>query len=342
MRHYLVSAFAFAGFLCTAPILSAAGAECVGPNLFYDLPAEEQAALRSAAESHPFATGNFWIAEKGERRMVIVGTYHMDDPRHAQSMAALGPEFERMSKLLVEAGPEEEKALVARLAREPELMFITEGPSLIDQLPAPTWEKLSTAMNRRGVPSFMAAKFQPWYASLMLAIAPCQMVAGEQPKGLDGQLIETAEARGLPVEALEPYDMLFGLFDEFQDEDMVRMIDTTLAMDDWGEAMAVTLADLYFTGDARLMWELSRVYSYDLPGYSRAEIDAEFDRLEKVLMVNRNRAWIPVIEQAAEGGDLMVAFGALHLAGEEGVLNLLADAGWMLREMDYSLEETPE
>jgi uncharacterized protein YbaP (TraB family) len=46
-------------------------------------------------------------------------------------------------------------------------------------------------------------------------------------------------------------------------------------------------------------------------------------------MINRrNRAWVPVISAAATKGPLVVAFGALHLSGSEGVLNLLVQDGW--------------
>ena len=47
-------------------------------------------------------------------------------------------------------------------------------------------------------------------------------------------------------------------------------------------------------------------------------------------MTRRNRAWLPVIEAQAAKGQLVVAFGALHLPGETGVLNLLAQNGWKI------------
>jgi uncharacterized protein YbaP (TraB family) len=40
-----------------------------------------------------------------------------------------------------------------------------------------------------------------------------------------------------------------------------------------------------------------------------------------------------VIEEAASAGPLVVAFGALHLSGEDGVLNLLAKSGWTIEPL---------
>ena len=46
------------------------------------------------------------------------------------------------------------------------------GPTLTDQLPPEVWTDLSTALANRGIPAFMAAKFRPWYISVMLGMPP--------------------------------------------------------------------------------------------------------------------------------------------------------------------------
>ena len=45
----------------------------------------------------------------------------------------------------------------------------------------------------------------------------------------------------------------------------------------------------------------------------------------------RNRAWIPVIEAAAEG-PVLAAFGALHLSGKDGVLTCCKAEGFTLEQ----------
>jgi uncharacterized protein YbaP (TraB family) len=73
--------------------------------------------------------------------------------------------------------------------------------------------------------------------------------------------------------------------------------------------------------------------SRSLPGYTPERIDAEFARMEELLMAARNRAWIPVLTDAAAAGPVFAAFGALHLSGEDGVLNLLQAEGFTLEEL---------
>ena len=180
------------------------------------------------------------------------------------------------------------------------------------------------------MPSFLTAKMQPWYAAILLGIAPCAMAQDDLNHGLDHLLIEAAIARDLPITALEPYDTLFKIFEDLSKEDILSMLKTSLVSEDQSEDLAVTLVELYFKGESRLLWEVSRQMAYDTPQMTRETADAEMAKMEEVMMAKRNRAWIPVITKAAETGPVLVAFGALHLSGEEGVLNLLKADGWQL------------
>ena len=55
---------------------------------------------------------------------------------------------------------------------------------------------------------------------------------------------------------------------------------------------------------------------------------------DEVLLKRRNHAWMPRI-LSREEEQLVVAVGALHLSGEEGVLNLLAQAGYALTRAPF-------
>lgn len=326
-RFLALAALAFS-FLA-APLF----AQCNGKNLFAEMAPERLAALTAAAESVPFPRGNYWRATRGDQVITIVGTYHFDDPRHAPNLATIAPAITAATTVLVEAGPDEEKALLDLISRDPGKMMIMEGPSLLEQLPPEVWTDLSAALALRGIPGFMAAKMQPWYVAVLLAMPPCAMPQMQGAKGLDGMVIDTATAAGVPVRALEPFDTVFGIFDAMNHDEMVAMIQSTLAVDDQSEDYNATLADSYFAGESRIIWEYMREVSYSLPGYSREDVDADFARMEELLMNSRNRMWIPVLTEAAAAGPVFAAFGALHLSGEHGVLSLLQAEGFTLEEL---------
>lgn len=310
-----------------------AAAQCVGQNLITALPAAEQATLRAAADSQPYANGNYWQATRGDQVIHLIGTYHFDDPRHAPTLATLAPILKTAQTLLVEAGPDEEAALQDRLSREPELMITTEGPTLPELLPPADWQRLTRALSDRGIPAFMAAKFRPWYLTMLLSIPACDMATAATSKGLDKQLMDAATAQGLTVQALEPYDTLLGVFEALPQADQLDMITSALAMEEKSADMAITLADAYFAQESRLIWEFMRRETLKLPDYTPERVAQEFATMEQALMITRNRAWIAVIEEAAAKGPALVAFGALHLSGDEGVLHLLEQRGFVLERL---------
>lgn len=303
-------------------------AECTGQNILTTMDPATLAPITAAANAVPYPTGNFWTATKGDASLTIVGTYHLDDPRHDATMAALAPRIDAATTVLLEGGPEEEQAMKDRMATDPSIMIMPDT-TLPQLLSAEEWERLSVAMAARGIPPFMAAKFQPWFLSVMLSIPVCKMAELDQD-GLDGKITEHALAAGVPVRALERYDTVFTLFESFPVDDQLSMIRSSLAMESRADDYFTTMADLYFEGRSQMIWELMRAEAVALPGYTPEKIAADFAIMEEVLIHARNRAWIAVIEETAETGPALVAFGALHLPGEDGVLALLERAGWAI------------
>ncbi|WP_103334458.1 TraB/GumN family protein [Pseudotabrizicola formosa] len=321
--------------LLAAPLASAAHAACNGTNLFAQMAAEDRSRLEQAAAEQPFHQGNLFRATKGDQQITLVGTYHLGDPRHDQMLAAVTPHLDSATTLLVEAGPEEEAALMAAVAQDPNL-FIMPDTTLPELMEPAEWQTLSTAMTARGMPGFMAAKFQPWYISVLLAVPPCMMaeVQAQASQGLDHRIIDAAQDRDIPVQALEPYDTVFTLFDSFSRADQIAMLRASLAIEDQAEDYITTLADSYFAGDSQLIWELMRDISLQMPGYTPEQVEQDLEKMEQALLVTRNRAWIPVIEAAAAKGPVVAAFGALHLPGDHGIPYLLDQQGWTVTPLE--------
>lgn len=308
-------------------------AQCSGTDLIAALPDESRAELMAQTAAVPYASGLFWKATRGDEVVHLMGTYHMADPRNDGLLAALRPTLEAATRLLVEAGPEEMSALKTRVGKEPGLMLNLTGPTIPELMSQQDWEKLTEALDRRGVPAFMAAKFKPWYLTMLLSIPPCAMHAMGEGKGLDALLIDEALKRDVPIQALEPYDTVFGIFGALPEKDQLSMITATLGLDDKSEDMSFTMAESYFAEEGRLIWEFTRREAQSVPGYAPDQAERDFATMEQVMMVQRNERWIPVIEAAAKDGPVLAAFGALHLSGEKGVLSLLEQAGFTLERL---------
>ncbi len=309
------------------PTLAQAG-QCHGQNLIAALPPGERAALAAKADV-PFAQGNLWRATKGSQTILFAGTFHMADPRFVPMVAQLEPYLGTATALYVEAGPGEQTALKAKVLQDPSLMFLTNGPTLTQQLSDADWQRLSAALKARGMVPTLAAKMQPWLLASMLEMPACMFpISAGSDAGLDKLLMDRAAVLHLPVKALEPFDAVLGIFAKFTVADQLAMLTQTVASDAASDDMATTLADSYFAGQSRLYWELTRAQMLTLPGMTAPEADREMALVDTAIIASRNAAWIPVLERGAQNGPIIAAFGALHLPGETGVLNLLAKRGW--------------
>jgi uncharacterized protein YbaP (TraB family) len=333
----LLSACLAGGAWAQAEVGAEAGAtqvRCDGVNLLDTMAEADRRALIAATDAVPYPRGHLWRATRGDAVVHLVGTYHLDDPRHAATMARITPLLDAATTVMVEAGPLEEAALMADLARDPSLMVNTDGPTLREALTDPEWQLLADAMRARGMPPFMVSKFRPWYVSMLLALPACDLDSLAQSKGgLDGMVIDYAQTQGKPIQALESHNTVFRLFEGMPMEEQLGMIRSSLALEPYAADYAVTLADAYFAGESRLIWELTRQMTLKMPGQNIAQVEADFAKMEQVLMTDRNRAWIPVIEAAAKDGPVVAAFGALHLPGETGVLRLMEQAGFTLEQL---------
>jgi hypothetical protein len=309
-------------------------AQCGGTNLFDALAPQTQAALRAGAEAEPFAQGLLWQARRGNDRITLAGSFHFGDPRHAATLAALAPYLQSAATLLVEAGPDEEAALKIAMATRLDLLFVPSGPTLPERLPEPDWQRLAAAMQARGVPAFMTAKFKPWYAAMTLSLSPCAMAAiAAGGKGLDALLIAIAQEQGLPIEALEPYDAALRIFDDLPDAGQIDLILSALATADRADDYTATLADAYFAEDTRLIWEFTRHDAETNSGLAAEAVAEQMVLTEDLLLARRNRAWMQVLLPALNRGPALVAVGALHLPGRAGLLNLLQAEGFTLSRL---------
>lgn len=307
--------------------------ECHGQNLIAALPPDQLAALKAEADV-PFAHGNLWTATRDGQEITLAGTYHLNDPRFDATLTRLAPALAQATALLVEAGPVEEAALKDAVTRDPGLMFLTTGPTLPEQLSPHDWDSLSKALRARGMAPFMAAKMQPWLVATMLDMPACLFpLQTGADQGLDKRLIALATARGLPVHPLEPYDTALKIFAQFSPADQLALLTQTLAMDASSDDMARTLSDSYFAGESQLFWAYSAKAMLDQPGMTPELAARETDLISRAMISSRNAAWIPVLEAAARQGPVLAAFGALHLPGETGVLNLLARDGWTVKAL---------
>ena len=313
-----------------------AAAACDGTSYLDQISDAQRTQLDTSVANMPYAEGLVWEATKGADTITVVGTMHIYDPRLEALRAKLADTITTADLVMLEATPEEEAKLQDLIVTDPGRLFIVDGPTLPELLDEETWNLIADAAQQRSIPPFMAAKMQPWYLSLTLAIPTCamtDMVAGV--RGLDQMIIQDAEAAGVPLQAVEPFTTLFDVFNGDSIEEQVDMLRVNMLAPELQQQMFVAMLDRYFAEDVGRLWELSRVAMSDVPGFDPDEGAAMFEEMQDALLTTRNKNWIPVILEAAQANDdIVLAVGAAHLIGESGVLRLLENDGWSLSRIE--------
>lgn len=129
---------------------------------------------------------------------------------------------------------------------------------------------------------------------------------------MDRELLALAEKAGKPTEFLES---------PAQQSDFLERAVTVECLSD------VLEKRLYRDGEANL----ERSYRAGAP-----QMPHRTDRcpeIEKVLTVERSKAWLPRLKSYAASGGVFVAVGCLHLVGPDGLVELLRARGYVVERV---------
>ena len=311
--------------------------DCSGTDLLPQMDTEARLKLEARAGIAPFPEGLFWRATKADTRLTIFGTYHVPHADTAAQFEALLPLAEAADFSWFEMDHDDQKAFEKRAATDASIMFITDGPTLPDLLPEDDWQRLRAAMAERGFPSFFTAKFKPIFVSMMLGISPCQAKAQKSGEaGIDARLSRALSDAGHDTRSIEDTMTTMRVLDAFSQEEQIAMIKLTLDLPISPDDLQETMLSLYRKGRISVLWEYGRALSIE---YGGPTAESDFAIFERVLLSDRNRAWIDEIEAQAPGHDVFIAVGAGHLPGKTGLLNLLAQRGFAIEPLPLAPQD---
>lgn len=305
-------------------------ANCNGTDRRPHLSAEQRAMIEGDRAKTPFSTGNHWIAQKGDRTLHVIGTFHLNDTRLDPIVRRLEPLIAAADVVMFEITVADQKAFEKNLAKDFSPALITSGPTLIEMMSPDAWGKLAKHANAAEVPAWMAAKMRPWFLTFALAIPPCMKRQKESAvNGLDRRLTRLAEKYDVPQVSLETIEQALNMFEKYPLQRQVEMLETSIAMLGATSDDLATSAAAYFEESAFEAVTYSKIVFYEKVDLAPAEMDRIWSEGLADLLDHRNLAWMPEI-QKQDGQNIVVAVGAAHLPGESGLLALLEQQGYSL------------
>jgi len=166
------------------------------------------------------------------------------------------------------------------------------------------------------------SKMRPWMLAVTLTGFELTRAGYSQAEGVDVHLFERARADGKEVIALETVEFQVGLFTGMPEGISEAFLRHTLDELDSVIPQVDEIIDFWQAGDVDKVEGLL------------GEAYAEYPDLFRRLVSDRNRTWLPRLEALLAGErPAMAVIGALHLVGEQGVVELLLRAGYAVEQL---------
>ena len=269
--------------------------------------------LADTGRSH----GLLWeLSKTGQQPAYLFGTIHSEDPAVVELPAPVKQAFDASNSVVLEMLMDTDTMRYSSTA-----MLMLDGRSLSDVIGMPLYEKVSAAIASRGIPERVLNRMKPWAAAVTLSTP-----ALETGQILDLVLYQDALQQDKAVYGLETVREQLDLFDSMSESDQVILLQD--AVDNFPELDA-------------LHAELLAVYKQrDLEGLlalNETSMQAEDQRLardfQRRVIDDRNHRMAERMQPYLRQGKAFIAVGALHLPGEQGLLNLLEQQGYTTRRV---------
>ena len=275
-----------------------------------------------AADRAPFAIGRLWQVEKGMAApSYVFGTFHVPDPRVEHLPARVENLFGTIDRLVLEVHPDE-------LGRAGDLALLPPGETLDRFLDAGTRSQLLEMGGEAGLPANAVLRMRPMMIAGVVSIPPRmirRLAAGQQ--GVDLQLAKSAIGRGIPIYALESVEEQIDTLSAMEHGHEAEILRMTVALRSQREEIYEQMLEAYLSGDILAFLDMT------LETF-RGEDEALAEVFMDEILYRRNRLFVTRLSRHLSDGNALIAVGAAHIPGRDGVLDLLEAQGYRITRLE--------
>lgn len=196
------------------------------------------------------------------------------------------------------------------------------GDSLDNHISDEVRRMLDRQLKESGIPNAAITSFKPWFVSMILSVSEMQKLGFAPEFGIDSYFQKKAEDRK-EILSLETVDDQVNLFNNISDKVQELMLRESLETVAQMEQIMRGTMEAWKKGDVRRLENLM-LEPMQKPEYKPL--------LQKVL-IRRNQKMTRKIESYLQTDKTyFVIVGALHLVGQEGIVELLRARGYDVRQ----------
>lgn len=261
-----------------------------------------------AKENYP---SRLWRVEQEGTHSLILGTMHLPDEDIVRLPAHISQPVAQARALVLEV------RLTPSAQRQAAELTTLRGPDLLSDLVGDDdFARLKELFRPYGIRGAGLERLKPWVAGVMLNSPPPSL----EPV-LDFALQFQFQQQGKPVFELESMHEQLSLFDALPLPEQLAFLRYAMSQQPHFLSQLNHVKSLY------LQDNLTRLHA--LATQQIAELqDPALKRLMRAIVEERNHSMVERMQAHLQAGNRVIAIGALHLTGEEGVLSLLRRQGY--------------
>ena len=243
-----------------------------------------------------------------EEPSYLFGTIHLMCPDDIQLSKTLQEKLTASEQLVLELDFDE-PGMMQEMQQK---VMLSEGQTIRDMMSEEDFALVSQFFqDSLSLPMAALERFSPiaLYGVLGMQIMHCQ------PGSYEASLTQLAQEDEQEVVGLETIDEQVAAFNRIPKEAQVALLTESIRDYEQSADEFRALMDAYQAQDLGRIQEISQ------------ESVDRIEGMEQHLLIDRNRAWVPKMEEMMDQTTFF-AVGAAHLGGEEGLLNLLEEAGY--------------
>jgi uncharacterized protein YbaP (TraB family) len=302
---------------------------CGGTDLLakmqHDDPASYAEVMKEAAAT-PNGEAVMWKVEReGVAPSFLLGTAHVTDPRVTTLPPPAAAAMATASTLVLElAELRSQQEMALAMMKNATKMVLPPGQTLWDLVPDADEAAIRDNPNLPAGKATGIFGFQPWLVAALISVPLCETKRKEAGlRVLDEILAEQASGTGIPVAGLETVPEQLSVFADMPLDLQTRYLVSVAKIGSAGTDYFETLISLY----------AQRKITAYMPFAKRAQVlEPEDEKLmtyvdENLLRV-RNHRMAERARDYLDKGSAFIAVGALHLPGQEGLVELLRQKGY--------------
>jgi len=258
-----------------------------------------------------------WEVKGRHNTVYLLGSVHVLKPQDSAIPAEALRAYAQSKILVMELDLNATDMAQSFATATMQLATLPQGQTLASALGPELYAKFKTHAASVGLDAEMIQRFQPWFAAMSLEQVELAKAGFDVASGVDMQFAERAQTDGKHVIGLETLGDQLGIFANLDTQQQRDYMRSALDEADLDGKEAAEIVEAWKSGDTAQLEKLLREETKESP------------ELFRKLTVDRNRKWLPRIEQMLGDDDnYLVIVGALHLIGRDGVISLLQRDGY--------------